>query len=144
MEPIVSSETSAIKSQTPGNYPKRNKLHLQHGESLRTRKVLSLRYLVLSRCQDACGAWHCAFFFPCDYTLLLLLLLLSICRYSFLNFRVVLRTAYLLYWDLMQNVIQFYLCAVCRISWEICVFGPWTISCTHAVKPWVWIAINTP
>ena len=26
MEPIVSSETSAIKSQTPGNYPKRNKL----------------------------------------------------------------------------------------------------------------------
>ena len=37
MEPIVSSETSAIKSQTPGNYPKRNKLHLQHGESLRTK-----------------------------------------------------------------------------------------------------------
>jgi len=27
MEPIVSSETSAIKTQTPGNYPKRNKLH---------------------------------------------------------------------------------------------------------------------
>jgi len=26
MEPIVSSETSEIKSQTPGNYPKRNKL----------------------------------------------------------------------------------------------------------------------
>jgi len=26
MEPIVSSETSAIKTQTPGNYPKRNKL----------------------------------------------------------------------------------------------------------------------
>jgi len=26
MEPIVSSETSAIKSQMPGNYPKRNKL----------------------------------------------------------------------------------------------------------------------
>jgi len=26
MEPIVSSETSATKSQTPGNYPKRNKL----------------------------------------------------------------------------------------------------------------------
>jgi len=37
MEQIVSSETSAIKSQTPGNYPKRNKLQLQHGESLRTR-----------------------------------------------------------------------------------------------------------
>ena len=27
MEPIVSSETSAIRTQTPGNYPKRNKLH---------------------------------------------------------------------------------------------------------------------
>ena len=26
MEPIVSSETSATKYQTPGNYPKRNKL----------------------------------------------------------------------------------------------------------------------
>ena len=28
MEPIVSSETSATKSQTPGNYPKRNKLRV--------------------------------------------------------------------------------------------------------------------
>jgi len=26
MEPIVSSETSAIRIQTPGNYPKKNKL----------------------------------------------------------------------------------------------------------------------
>jgi len=26
MEPTVSSETSAIRTQTPGNYPKRNKL----------------------------------------------------------------------------------------------------------------------
>jgi len=37
MEPIVSSETSAIRTQMPGNYPKRNKLHLEHGESLKTR-----------------------------------------------------------------------------------------------------------
>ena len=36
MEQIVSSETSAIRTQTPGNYPKRNNLHLEHGESLRT------------------------------------------------------------------------------------------------------------
>jgi len=36
MEPIVSSETSAIRIQTPENYPKRNKLHLEHGESLKT------------------------------------------------------------------------------------------------------------
>ena len=28
MEPIVSSETSAIRTQTPGNYQKRNKLHI--------------------------------------------------------------------------------------------------------------------
>ena len=35
--PIVSSETSAIRTQTPGNYPKRNKLHLEHGEILKTR-----------------------------------------------------------------------------------------------------------
>jgi len=40
MEPIVSSETSAIRTQTPGNYPKRNKLHLEHGESLKTRRDL--------------------------------------------------------------------------------------------------------
>jgi len=37
MEPIVSSETSEIRTQTPGNYPKRNKLHLEHSESLKTR-----------------------------------------------------------------------------------------------------------
>ena len=37
MEPTVSSEASAIRTQTPGNYPKRNKLHLEHGESLKTR-----------------------------------------------------------------------------------------------------------
>ena len=29
MEPIRSSETSAIKTHTPGNYPKRNILQLQ-------------------------------------------------------------------------------------------------------------------
>ena len=28
MEPTVSSGTWAIRTQTPGNYPKRNKLHL--------------------------------------------------------------------------------------------------------------------
>ena len=35
MEPTVSSETSEI--QTPGNYPKRNTLHLENGESLKTK-----------------------------------------------------------------------------------------------------------
>jgi len=42
MEPIVSSETSAIRTQTPGNYPKRNNLHLEHGESLRTRNIFEV------------------------------------------------------------------------------------------------------
>jgi len=48
MEPIVSSEMSAIRTQTPGNYPKRNKLRLEHGESLKTRKnkpTLRIGYL---------------------------------------------------------------------------------------------------
>src|SRR5215468_10256625 len=36
MELISGSETSATRTLTPGNYPKRNKLHLQHGESLKT------------------------------------------------------------------------------------------------------------
>jgi hypothetical protein len=34
MEPIVSSETSASNTQTPGSYPKESLLHLQHGENL--------------------------------------------------------------------------------------------------------------
>ena len=44
MEPIVSSETSAIRTQTPGNYRKRNNLHLEYGESLRTRRIRQLYY----------------------------------------------------------------------------------------------------
>jgi len=35
----VSSETSAVRTQRLGNYPKRNKLHLEHGESLKTSKI---------------------------------------------------------------------------------------------------------
>jgi hypothetical protein len=34
MEPIVSSETSASNTQTPGIYPKESEIHLQHGENL--------------------------------------------------------------------------------------------------------------
>ena len=36
MELIEGSETSAIRTQTPGNYPKENKLHTEHGESLKS------------------------------------------------------------------------------------------------------------
>jgi len=45
MEPTVSSETSAIRTQTPGNYPKRNKLHLEHGESLNTGMKINQPFL---------------------------------------------------------------------------------------------------
>jgi len=38
MEPTVSSETSVIRTKTPRNYPKRNKLHLEHGESLKKER----------------------------------------------------------------------------------------------------------
>jgi len=48
MEPLVSSETSAIRTQTPGNYPKRNNLHLEHGESLRTRQLSLLVVFILN------------------------------------------------------------------------------------------------
>ena len=48
MEPIVSSETSAIRTQTPGNYPKRNNLHLEHGESLRI-SIGSVREFICNR-----------------------------------------------------------------------------------------------
>ena len=37
MEPIEGSETSAFKPQTPGKYQKENKLHKEHGESLKSR-----------------------------------------------------------------------------------------------------------
>jgi len=40
MELTVSSETSAIRTQMPGNCPKRNTLHLEHGESLKTKILL--------------------------------------------------------------------------------------------------------
>ena len=39
MEQTVSFETSAIRTQTPGNYPKRNKLHLEHSKTLKTRTI---------------------------------------------------------------------------------------------------------
>ena len=37
MELIEGSETSAISIMTPGNYPKENILHTEHGESLKSR-----------------------------------------------------------------------------------------------------------
>jgi len=68
MEPIVSSETSAIRTQTPGNYPKRNNLHLQHGESLKRRlpTVTSIEAVtcILTLLYDS-PSYIYAFFLPC-------------------------------------------------------------------------------
>jgi len=42
MEQTECSETSAYKIETPGNYPKENILYSEHGESLKSRGILSL------------------------------------------------------------------------------------------------------
>jgi hypothetical protein len=42
MEPIEGSETSAIRTKTPGNYPKENILHIEHGESLKSRIITAI------------------------------------------------------------------------------------------------------
>jgi len=52
----MSSETSAIRTQTQGNYPKRNNLHLEHGESLKTRlNYSSLNFKDVKCCRST---WH--------------------------------------------------------------------------------------
>ena len=40
MEPIGGSETSAFSTQTPGRYPKENALHIEHGKSLKSWRML--------------------------------------------------------------------------------------------------------
>ena len=59
MESTVSSETSAIRNKTPGNYPKRNKLHLEHGESLKTRIVLLYSQFNSYLQMRCCGSISC-------------------------------------------------------------------------------------
>jgi hypothetical protein len=44
MEPIEGSETSAVRTQTRGNYPKENILHKEHGECLKSRNKLFTIY----------------------------------------------------------------------------------------------------
>jgi hypothetical protein len=39
MEPIEGSETSAIRTKTPGNYPKENILRIEDSEGLKLRRV---------------------------------------------------------------------------------------------------------
>jgi len=40
MEQTECSKMSAYKIQTPGNYPEENIQHTEHGESLKSRRVL--------------------------------------------------------------------------------------------------------
>jgi hypothetical protein len=42
MGPIESSETSANNTQTPGTCPKESKLHLKHGENLKSRRLQNM------------------------------------------------------------------------------------------------------
>jgi hypothetical protein len=42
------SETSAYKLKTPGNYPKESIQHLEHGESLKSRKSVLLSFVRIS------------------------------------------------------------------------------------------------
>ena len=49
MEQTESSETSAYKIQTPGNYPEENIQHTEHGESLKSRtNLLHFKYQYVS------------------------------------------------------------------------------------------------
>jgi hypothetical protein len=49
MEQTEGSETSAYKIQTTGNYPEENIQHSQHGESLKSRRLLASSYLSVSQ-----------------------------------------------------------------------------------------------
>ena len=42
MERIVSSESSALKARTPGDYPKNKIRHSTHGESLKSKYTFTL------------------------------------------------------------------------------------------------------
>ena len=42
MEQVECSETSAYINQMPGNHPKENKRHSEHGESLKSRTIIML------------------------------------------------------------------------------------------------------
>jgi len=55
MEQIECSETSAYIIQTPGNYPKENKIYSEHGESLKSR--IWFEVFTANKCTDF--LWHC-------------------------------------------------------------------------------------
>ena len=60
MEPTVSSETSEIRTQTPGNYPKRNKLHTVSLSAVsRAFKLYEFKYIyIYIRTYNGCIIWE--------------------------------------------------------------------------------------
>jgi len=68
MELTVSSETSAIRTQTPGNDPKRNILRLEHGESLKT----SMKIFIAQFAADSCVSSRHSYYFEHCQTLMVL------------------------------------------------------------------------
>jgi len=58
MELIEGSETSAIRTQTPGNYPKEIILHIEHGESLKSRNTSTLMILLTCILTLGRASWY--------------------------------------------------------------------------------------
>jgi len=75
MELIEGPETSAISTQTPGNYPKENMLHIEHGESLKSRilTVVFQKYNIWTNgihyncCEWNCGVNSPSVYADCDF-----------------------------------------------------------------------------
>jgi len=49
MEPIMSSESSAIRTQTPGNYPKKEQITFRTGRKLKNEKVMKMEPIMSSQ-----------------------------------------------------------------------------------------------
>ena len=69
MELIGGSETSAIRTQTPRNYPKENILHIEYGERLKSRKYT----IFVAHCMNVC-------IYLCMYTYLFVSV--NVCMYT--------------------------------------------------------------
>jgi len=53
MELLEGSETSAFRTQMPGNYPKENILHKEHGESVQLLPNLTQKLCMNSGCHHS-------------------------------------------------------------------------------------------
>jgi hypothetical protein len=62
MEQTECSEPSAYKIQTPGNYPEENIQHTEHGESLKSRRILMMTGEGVMILKDAVVAYFKMYF----------------------------------------------------------------------------------